>query len=92
LQRYSSYSPSLQAAQTQLRLKALKAEMSGAAAFMVEVATASLAVASMDEASTDKAPVNTGTRAATGTAMTTDMATGTESLPGTMSALSSGSV
>ena len=40
----------------------------------------------------DKAPMDTGSGAATGMATTMDMATGTESLPVTMSALSSASV
>ena len=51
-------------------------------------AATSLAVASPDKA--DKASVDPGSEAATATAM--DMATGTESLPVTMSALSSASV
>ena len=61
-----------------------------AVASMMEV------VASTDEASTNEAPPSswaaTGSWAATDTATTMDMTTGTESLPVTMSALSSASV
>ena len=54
------------------------------------LAVTSLAAATLDKA--DKASVDTGSEAATGTATTMDMATGTESIPVTMSALSSASV
>ena len=64
---------------------------------MVEAMAASRAVtskaaASTDKASPDKAIVDTGSGAATGMATTMDMAIGMESLPVTMSALSSASV
>jgi hypothetical protein len=60
---------------------------------MVEAVAASLAVTSLAAAThdkADKASVDPGWGAGTATAM--DMATGTESLPVTMSALSSASV
>jgi hypothetical protein len=62
---------------------------------MVEAVAASLAVTSLAAAThdkADKASVDPGWGAATGTATAMDMATGTESLPVTMSALSSASV
>jgi hypothetical protein len=54
---------------------------------MVEAVAVSMAAASTDEVSVD-----TGSWAATDTATTMDMATGTESLPVTTSALSSAGV
>ena len=109
LQRYSSYSPSLQLVQTWLRPKAavLGAAVPGAAvskpaASRVEVVATSVAVAPMARASTDedstdkdskdKASLDLGSWTAPGTGTIMDMPTGTESLPVTMSALSSASV
>jgi hypothetical protein len=67
-------------------------EAAAASKAATSLAAASPDKASPDKASPDKAPMDTGSGAATGTATTMDMATGTESLPVTLSALSSASV
>jgi hypothetical protein len=59
---------------------------------MVEAVATSMAVAPMAAASTDEASLDTGSWTALDTGTTMDMATGTESLLGTMNALSSASV
>jgi hypothetical protein len=92
LQCCSSYSPSLQPAQTQLRPKP-----PGVAASMVEAVATSNSVAPMgaastDEDSTDEASSDTGSWTALDTGTTMDMPIGTESLLGMMNALSSASV